>query len=179
MTCREETESYGVFGRGGRQREGRRGGGNVEVRSLTRTFVLRHSIAISLCAIVIHLVHDDFSLFVSISQGFSASHRPPIAHKTNELNEHCFLSQNVNYTCTLFDQTSEKTRRKNEERMVINLCVYVFFLYRDYSFIYKYSLIYSSVASYGCSFDVDSSLYLLIFGYIYERVKERELYIMY
>lgn len=56
--------------------------------------------------------------------------------------------------------------------MCVCVCV---FLYRDYSFIYKYSLIYNSVASHGCSFDIDSSLYLLTFDYTYEIIKEGKL----
>lgn len=133
MMCSEE---------GGGQGEGRRGGGNVEVRSLTRrTFVLRHSIAISLCAIVIHLVHDDFflSLCLCLSRILSASRQPIVTQnewiqRTSPAKRTLFFwsssrSQLYMYVFSVAYQTSEKTRRRDEEWSVMYVRVYVCFFF--------------------------------------------------
>lgn len=140
VTCREETESNGVLVCRGQKEEW-----GEEGSLLTYTFVLRHSIAISLCAIVIHLVHDDFFLFLSLflkdSLGVTSTadrtqnewiQRTNLDSYTQYMLFFWSFSKSQDYTCFLGAyQTTVKTRRKkNNERTVINLRVYVCFCCR-------------------------------------------------
>lgn len=123
-----------------RGNEGRRERGS----SLTYTFVLRHSIAISLCAIVIHLVHDDFFLFLSLFLKDSLGVTSTADSTQNEWIQRTNLdsytqytlffwsfSKSHDYTCFLGSyQTSVKTRRKKKQRTdgYKSSCVCVFLL---------------------------------------------------
>lgn len=142
MTCREETESYGVRGGGGGGGDRGKEGVEEETWKFVRLLVVRSFcviLSLSLCATSSSTLCMTISLSLSLclSRILSASHRPPIARKTNEFNERIqqtnsvfliFLEKStIHVHFSIAYQTSEKTRHRNKERTVIHHRLYVWF----------------------------------------------------